>query len=339
MTIALKEQPFKLSTLRPCYCGYLHPERQSAAQRVQAIAIAIVLLSSLFASELAIGAWSHSLSLLADAGHLFADVAALGMTLVAAWLARRPASDRATFGHQRVEILAALLNGLSLLAIAGFVTWESLERFNLPQTVLGLPMLVGASLGLMINCLNMLLLHKQSQDDLNMKAAFLHIVADAASSVGVIVASLTIYFWHWMWMDTTASLLVAGLTSLSALPLVKESLEILLEYSPSAIDPTEVRAALTAFETVERVENLRIWSITSGQIALSAQIQVSNALDAQDRDRLLQALQNHLRGAFQIQEVVLQLNGSPKTEKAAFHPLLHQSLIEHVFEKTRTPMS
>lgn len=339
MTIAIKEQPFKALALRPCYCGYLHPERQSATQRVQAIAVALVLLSSLFASELAIAAWSHSLSLLADAGHLFADVAALSMTLIAAWLAHRPATNRATFGHQRIEILAALLNGLSLLAIAGFVTWESLERFNLPQTVLGLPMLMGASMGLLINCLNILLLHRQSQDNLNMKAAFLHIVADAASSVGVIVASLTIYFWHWMWMDTTASLLVAGLTCLSALPLVKESLEILLEYSPASIDPTKVRAALTAFDTVERVENLRIWSITSGQMALSAQVQVSNALDAQDRDHLLRALHNHLREAFKIQEAVLQLQGESLYEKATFHPLLHQSLIDHVFEKTRTPMS
>lgn len=339
MTIATKEQPFKPLALRPCYCGYLHPERQSATQRVSAIAIALVLLSSLFASELAIAAWSHSLSLLADAGHLFADVAALSMTLIAAWLAHRPATNRATFGHQRVEILAALLNGLSLLAIAGFVTWESLERFSLPHTVLGLPMLIGASLGLLINCLNMLLLHQQSQTDLNMKAAFLHVVADAASSVGVIVASLAIYFWHWMWMDTTASLLVAGFTSLSALPLVRESLEILLEYSPSSIDPASVRAALTAFKTVEQVENLRIWSITAGQVALSAQIQVSDALDTQERDRLLQTLQTHLKEDFQIREAVLQLRSAPVYPKATFHPLLHQSLIDHVFEKTRTRMS
>jgi cobalt-zinc-cadmium efflux system protein len=336
MTIALKPQSLKPPTLRPCFCGLLHSD-DSSGQKMQVISIALVLLASLFAAELAIGTWSHSLSLLADAGHLLADVTALSMTLGAAWLAQRPACDRATFGHQRVEILAALLNGFGLLAIAAFVTWESWERFNLPQTVLGLPMLLGAGIGLLVNSLNILLLYQRSQDDLNMKAAFLHVVTDAASSVGVIIAGLTIYFWHWMWMDTTASLLVATLTGLSALPLIKQSLAILLEYAPASIDPTEIETNLLAFESVQQVEALRIWSISANRVALVAQIQVANSLGSGERDRLLQKLQTHLQRIYQIEEVILQLRSDEIKVEVGFHPLLHQSLTEHVSRKTRSP--
>jgi cobalt-zinc-cadmium efflux system protein len=333
MTLAIKQSTSKISIVRPCYCGYLHADQQPE-QKKQVISIALVLLSSLFATELIIGAWSHSLSLLADAGHLLTDIAALGLTLAAAWLAERTPTERSTFGHQRIEVLAALLNGLGLLAIALFVTWESWQRFHLPETVLGLPMMLGAGVGLLVNGLNVLLLHKQSQDDLNMKAAFLHVVADAASAVGVIIASLTIYCWHWMWMDTTASLLVAILTGISALPLIKQSLGILLEYAPDSIDSAEIAASLLAFETVEQVEALRVWSLTANQIALIAQIRVAKSLKSEERDRLLRTLHTHLKQTYQIHEVILQLESVE--EHPQFHPLLHQSLTEHVFGKTRS---
>ena len=335
MTLTVDRFPTpKPSALRSCYCGYLHSE--NPRKKVQTVSLALVLLSSLFASELIIGAFSHSLSLLADAGHLFADIAALGMTLIAVWIAQRPAAGRSTFGHKRVEILAALLNGLSLLAIAAFVIWESVDRFHTPQTVLGLPMLIGATIGLGINSLNLVLLHQRSRDDLNLKAAFLHVLADAASSVGVIAASLTIYFWHWMWMDATASLLVAGLTSLSALPLIKESLEILLEYAPNSIEPAEVETALMTFEPVTQVDNLRIWSITSGHLALNAHLKVAVALDNADRDQLLERIRNHLSQQFLIQEVTLQMVSESSIDKPQLHPLFTQSLTSHVLGTTRS---
>ncbi len=334
MTLTVDRSTPKPSALRSCYCGYLHSE--NPRQKVQTVSLALILLSSLFATELIIGAFSHSLSLLADAGHLFADIAALGMTLIAVWIAQRPAAGRSTFGHKRVEILAALLNGLSLLAIAAFIIWESVDRFHTPQTVLGLPMLIGATIGLGVNSLNLMLLHQRSQDDLNLKAAFLHVLADAASSVGVIAASLTIYFWHWMWMDAAASLLVAALTSLSALPLIKESLEILLEYAPSSIDPADVETALIAFEPVTQVDHLRIWSITSGYVALNVHLHVLPELDHHDRDCLLEQIRSHLSQQFLIQEITLQIISKQSTEKPKLHPFFTQSLTSHVLGKTRS---
>ncbi len=326
--------PPKTSAFRPCYCGYLHSENSD--QKVQMISIALVLLSSLFAAELVIGALSHSLSLLADAGHLCADIAALGMTLIAAWIAQRPAAGRSTFGHQRAEILVALLNGLSLLAIAAFVIWESIDRFHTPQTVLGLPMLMGAVAGLGVNSLNLGLLHQRSQTDLNLRAAFLHVMADTASSIGMIVASLAIYFWHWMWMDATASLLVAGLTTVSALPLIRESLEVLLEYAPRSINPTEVEISLLTFEPITQVTNLRIWSITSGYVAINAHLHVSESLEAHDRDCLLEQVKAHLSQTFLIQETTLQMVSEQPLEKPKIHPFFNQSLTSHVLGITRS---
>jgi cobalt-zinc-cadmium efflux system protein len=332
MTLALNErQPLKI--LSGCACGYWHSAQATPAEKIRVIRVAIVLLSSLFATELAIAVQSHSLSLLADAGHLLSDVAAMGITLLAVWLAQRPAGERATFGHQRLEILAALVNGVGLLAIAAYITWESFGRFHGNQEVLGLPMLIGSAIGLLINSLNMALLWHHSQDDLNLKGAFLHVVSDAASSVGVIIASVAIYCWHWTWMDTTASLFVAGLTALSALPLVQQSLNILLEYVPPEIDPAAVKAAMLEFTAVQRVEQLRIWSITSGAVMLTAQIKVDAALEGKARDRLMQQLQNHLQQTLPLATAVLQI----ESDRPVPHPLFTQNLTSHVLGKTRSP--
>ncbi len=310
-----------------CGCSSInHLDVIHRKQKNQRLGITIGLIASFFVAQLAIGLWSHSLSLLADAGHLLSDVAALGLTLVASWLAQRPAAGQATFGYRRVEILVALVNGLSLLAIAFFITWEAMGRVQTPEPVLGLPMLIGAVVGLVVNGLNITLLHQHSHDDLNLRGAFLHVVADAASSVGVILAALAVYFWNWSWIDVATSLLVAGLTALSAIPLIRESLEILMEYAPRSIDPAEVATALKSFSAVERVEKLHIWTITSGQLMLCAHLSVPS-LSAEERDRLLQQLQTHLNQEFGIKESILQLTSCEPLDASALHPLLSNNLL------------
>jgi cobalt-zinc-cadmium efflux system protein len=283
------------------------------------------LLIGFFIAELGTGLWSHSLSLLADAGHLLSDVATLGLTLLASWLAVRPAGGQATFGYRRVEILAALVNGFSLLAIATLIAWEAMARFQAPEPVLGLPMLIGATTGLLVNSLNITLLHQHSHNDLNLRGAFLHVVADAVSSVGVILAALAVYFLDWLWIDPAASLLVAGLTGLSAIPLVRESLEILMEYAPRSIDPAEVVASLKSFSAVDRVEKLHIWTITSSQVMLCAEL-IVESLNAEERERLLRQLQEHLNQEFGIDESILQMTSSDRIP-VALHPLLSNNLV------------
>ncbi len=307
-------------------CDLTQTEVIRTSQKTQTLWITIGLLSGFFVMESSIGLWSHSLSLLADAEHLFSDIAALGLTLLASYIARKPAADRATFGYRRVEILAALVNGLSLLAIAVLITCEAIGRFQAPEPVLGLPMLITSLIGLVVNILNITLLHQHSHDDLNLRGAFLHVVADAISSVGVILAAIAIYYLNWLWIDAVASLIVAMLTGLSAVPLIWESLRILMEYAPQSINPTVVAASLKTFPQVESIEKLHIWTITAGQVMLCAHVKVQSSTVVQ-QERLLKQLQSHLNQEFGIPESILQLTNSDNRELVTQHPLFNQNLV------------
>ncbi len=312
--------------LRRCECACVdNPAVLAQSQRkTQLLWITLALLAVFFFVEWTVGLWSRSLSLQADAGHMFSDVAALGISLIASWLAQQPAKGKATFGYRRVEILAALVNGLSLLFIAAFITWEAMQRWQSPNTILGLPMLVVATLGLIINLLNIALLHPHSHDDLNLRGALLHIISDTVSSVSVILAALVIHLWNWLWADLVVSLVVAILTALSALPLVQESLKILLEYAPETVEPQEVETSLKSFQGVTEVEKLHIWTVGSGQVMLCANLTVDCQIE--ERDRLLRKLQNHLNRSFGITESSLQLTSCTITVKP-LHPLFEQSLL------------
>jgi cobalt-zinc-cadmium efflux system protein len=295
---------------------------------MQRLWLALALLVSICPLELGIGLWSHSLSLLADVGHLASDVAALGLALVAGWFAQRPASGRATFGYQRIEILVALVNGLGLVAIALTVAVEAIERFQSPQPVLSFPLLLGAILGLIVNTLNITLLHQHSRDDLNVRGALLHVIADTAGSLGVLTAALLIGCLHWLWADAAVSLLISCLVGLSAIPLIWNSLEVLMNYAPRSLDPTEITAALQSFSAVYRVEKLRVWAIGSNQVALCAHL-IIHPCSAQERDRLLLHLQQHLSQSFGIQDSTLQLTSRTSTD-FSLYPLLNNDLVAAV---------
>ena len=330
MTPLLREHSRNIHAdgLHPC-CdySYLVDATDQSGQKTQLLWIVLSLLSSFFIAELYTGLRSHSLSLLADAGHMLSDLLALGLTLIATWLSRRPAANRATFGYRRVEILAALANGFGVLVVSALIAWRAIEQFPSPEeAVLGLPMLIVAGVGLAINSINIALLHKASRDDLNLQGAFLHVVADAASSMGVIVAALAVYIWNWVWVDAAMSLLIACSVGLSTLPLIHHSLEILMEYAPRSIDPALVEAALSSFESVERVEKLHVWTITSGEVALCAHLSV-NLPSCEQRDRLLKQLQAHLE-QFGIRNSTLQLTSRKTVEPIALHPLLSSNLID-----------
>jgi cobalt-zinc-cadmium efflux system protein len=285
--------------------------------------IVIALLSCFLAVEWSVGLWSHSLSLQADAEHVLSDVTALGLTLTASWLTQRPASGRATFGYHRVEVLVALVSGLSLLAIATITLFEALVRWHTSTPVMGLPMLVVAGISLVINALNIKILHQHSHANLSMRAAFLHIIADAASSVGITLAALAVHLLHWMWADVVAGLLVACLVAVSALPLIWESVEVLLEYAPRTVDLVSVESALRNFSGVADVKHLHIWTIGSGQVALSAHLigeSLSMTLSAQDRDRLVKEIESHLYETFDISEVTLQISSRSLVGDLTLHP-------------------
>jgi cobalt-zinc-cadmium efflux system protein len=217
-------------TKRIARCGNFQPK----VGKVRLLQTALVLLSSFFVAELIAAMTSHSLSLLADAGHVLSDVAALTITLAATWFSSRKTAQEENLLHtsglpDRPEIIAALVNSISLVAIALWIAFESIDRLLSPTPeVEGLPMLITAIVGLSVNSVNAFCLHSCSHGDLNLKSAFLHAVADICSSVGVIVAAIAVAWLHWNWADGLISLLVSGAIVLLTLPLLIESIHLLL---------------------------------------------------------------------------------------------------------------
>jgi cobalt-zinc-cadmium efflux system protein len=205
-------------------------EGSTSSNKVRLLWTALVLVGCFSLAELAVGLWSHSLALLAESGHMISDSLALGLALVASWIGRFPASDRATFGYRRIEILAALANGVGLVAIAVWIAWEAIARLQSPSAdILSLPMLITASVGLGVNSVNALLLHDSSHYDLNLRGAFLHMVADVISSFGVILAAIAVWLMGWLWADGVISLFVSGLIVFGAVPLIVQSLNVLVK--------------------------------------------------------------------------------------------------------------
>ncbi len=328
MTISVKQDISHRTpiTLSPCcdYSGLLNTG--SNTQKTQLLWLSVILLSIFFVAELATGLWSGSLALQADAGHMLTDVSSLGLALISKKLAPRPNNQRATFGHQRVEVLAALANSITLIAIALSVAWEAVNQLLNPTPVMGMPMLILAGVGLLVNGINIALVYKASQNDLNLRGVFLHMVADTASFGGVILAALALYFLNWLWVDGVISLLVACFLGWGALPIFQESWAVLMEYAPSSINLAEVEAALKSFNGVKQVEKLHIWTISSHRVALIAHLNV-NLPNGIERDRLLGRLEAHLKQEFDIEETTLQLTSCSK-ESFVVHPLLNSNLIE-----------
>ncbi|MBW4650187.1 MAG: cation diffusion facilitator family transporter [Kastovskya adunca ATA6-11-RM4] len=194
------------------------------SNKTRVLTIALTLIAGFSLVELMAGRFSHSLALMADSGHLFSDCFGLGLALLATWMTRQPLLR----GDRRLEVLAALINGISIVAIALWIGWEAVVRLQSPpDEILSLPMLVTASVGLGVNSFNVFLLHKDSHHDLNLKGAFLHVFADAVSSVGVVMAAIAIWALKWMWADGVISLLVSGVILITAVPLVMQSLNAL----------------------------------------------------------------------------------------------------------------
>lgn len=266
--------------------------------------LAVVLLVLYMAGEIVGGLAANSLALLADAGHMFSDVAALSLALIAIRISRRPATSRRTYGYYRAEIMAALVNGASLLAISGFVAYEAVVRLWHPAEVRGPLMMAVAGGGLVVNVVVLLLLRAGRGESLSHEGAWLHAFSDALGSVQVLLAGGGILLWGWNWLDPVASLLVAGLVVRSAWRLCKESTSVLFESVPTHIDVDEVRRALLAVPGAEAVHDLHVWTIGTGFDALSAHVTSDCTRSSED---LLRDLRSVLRDRFGLEHVTIQV--------------------------------
>jgi cobalt-zinc-cadmium efflux system protein len=216
------------------------------------------------------GVLSNSLALLADAGHMLTDIAALGLSVFAMRLARRPPSARRTYGYARFEILAALVNGAALLVISGLIVVEAWERMRAPAAIDGAIMLSVASAGLVVNVMGALLLHRHAHDNLNVRGAYLHVLGDLLGSVGAIAAGIVVLTTGWTAADPLVSVVNALLILASAWRLVREAAEVLLESAPSHVDLEAVLADLAGIDGLDEVHDVHVWTLTSGFVALSA---------------------------------------------------------------------
>ena len=257
------------------------------------------------------GLITNSLALLADAGHMVTDVAALGLALFVGYLARRPATGHRTYGLLRAEVLGAFANGATLIPIVGIVLWEAWQRFGKPEVIDGPLMLGIASAGLLANVGSSLILAKREHENINVEGAYLHMLADALGSLGAVIAGLVIWLTDWYPIDLIASVVIGLLILWSSLGLLKRTIHILLEATPRDIDFMEVKAAMEQMEHVTEVHDLHIWTITSGMPVLSAHITVSGSCSNTNHwGECLQEARRMLDEKFGITHSTIQVEAS-----------------------------
>jgi cobalt-zinc-cadmium efflux system protein len=253
--------------------GHHHGHAHDRERGQRGLFLALGLTAAIFLVEVAGGLAGGSLALLADAGHMLTDVAALGLALFAGWMATRPARGRRTFGWQRAEILAALANGVVLVLIAAATIFEAVRRLSDPPEVAGRITLAVAVVGLAFNLMSGAVLMR-SGNGLNVRAATRHVLADAAASFGVIVAAVLILAFDWQAADPIASLVIAVLILTSAWAIVREAVDVLLEAAPAGIDVERMGQAMAHVDGVVEVHDLHVWTVTSGFAAVAAHMTV-----------------------------------------------------------------
>lgn len=284
--------------------GHDHGTSGGATGNRRALTLALAITASFLVVEAAGGWLTGSLALVADAGHMLTDVAALALSLFAIAVAVRPATHARTYGWKRVEILAAALNGIGLIAIAIYIGWEAIARLDRPEEIESVPMLAVAVAGLICNLVAMRLLRSGRGESLNMRGAYLHVLGDLLGSVGAIIAALVILTTGWTRADPLISLGISVLIVVSAWRLLKESADVLLESTPAGLDVGAMEAAITRIPGVQCVHDVHVWTVTSGFPAMSAHISIA---DQRDYDRVMVAAHQIVRGEFHIEHSTLQL--------------------------------
>jgi cobalt-zinc-cadmium efflux system protein len=280
--------------------------------------VALSITLTVMVVELVGGLMADSLALVADAAHMATDAVGLGMALLAIHFANRPPSGNRTFGYARAEILAALANCLLLLGVGGYVLYEAIHRFVTPADTEGGLTIVFGLIGLVANTISLTLLLRGQKDSLNVRGAFLEVVADALGSVAVIISAVVIMSTGWQAADPIASILISIMIVPRTWKLLHETLDVLLEAAPKNVDMAEVRAHILALPGVEDVHDLHAWTITSGMPVLSAHVVVSSdVLNAIGHEKMLHELQGCLGHHFDVEHCTFQLEPSGHAEHEA----------------------
>jgi cobalt-zinc-cadmium efflux system protein len=286
-----------------------------APESRRSLTIVLALTAIYMVAEAIGGWWTGSLALLADAGHMLADVAALMLALMAVWFAARPATPNKTFGYYRLEILAALVNGVALILISLIIVYEAYQRWFAPTKVRSTAMTIVAAGGLLVNLLCAYLLHQNRDQDLNIRGAWLHVIGDALGSVAAIIAGVLITLFSWNAADPLFGIIIALLIVWSSWNLIRDATNVLLEGTPAHINLAAVEDAILQTDGVADVHDLHIWTITSGREALSAHVIHAQSIS---QSGLLKELRNKLHDRFGVDHLTIQME-TPEFEDDTFH--------------------
>jgi len=263
-----------------------------------------------------IGGWlTNSLALIADAGHMLTDVAAISLTLGAIWFSSRPATAKKTFGYYRLEILAAFVNGIALVLLSIWVIYEAIGRWQSPPAINGSRMIVIAAGGLIVNLIAAKLLHSGHKHDLNLHGAWLHVMGDLLGSLAAVAAGVLIVTLGWLWADPLTSVLISLIIIFSSWRLISDSVNILLEGTPSHIDLNAVETVIVETEGVAGVHDLHVWTISSGIEALSAHISHGQTVQHSD---LLTRVRDRLHNEFGIDHLTIQMETIDRETEAVY---------------------
>lgn len=297
--------------------GHSHHET-AASVGSHRLLLVLVLVLGFGVVELVASLVTGSLALLADAGHMATDAGGIALALVAIWIARRPATPERTFGYGRVEIFAAVINAVILLLLAAVVVTEALGRLDEPPVVLGAPMLAVAAVGLVVNLIGIRLLHAGAQRSLNLRGAYLEVVADLLGSVATIVAAVVILATSWTPIDTIASIVIAAPIVPRTWTLLREAIDILLQATPRGIDLAEVRSHLLGADGVVDIHDLHAWTLTSGRHVVSAHVVIEASADPA---AVLDELCSCLSDDFDFEHSTIQLESTDRRRlEQASHP-------------------
>ncbi len=286
-----------------------------APESRRSLTIVLALTAIYMVAEAIGGWWTGSLALLADAGHMLADVAALMLALMAVWFAARPATPNKTFGYYRLEILAALVNGVALILISLIIVYEAYQRWFAPTKVRSIAMTIVAAGGLLVNLICAYLLHQDRDQDLNIRGVWLHVIGDAVGSVAAIIAGALITLFGWNAADPLFSIIIAMLIVWSSWNLIRDATNVLLEGTPAHINLAAVEDAILQTDGVAAVHDLHIWTITSGREALSAHVIHAQSIS---QPGLLKELRTKLHDRFGVDHLTIQME-TPEFEDDTFH--------------------
>ncbi|MFQ5599655.1 MAG: cation diffusion facilitator family transporter [Candidatus Krumholzibacteriia bacterium] len=283
-----------------------HPQGTPSASSRKRLALVLGMTCIVMIVEVLGSLWSGSLVLLADAGHMLSDVGALGLALFAIWFAARPSPPHRTFGYYRAEILAAVANAVLLALVTFFVIRESIARLREPPEFQAFPVLLIGCLGFVVNLVGVRLLHAGARGSLNVRAAYLEVLADMLGSLGVIVAAALTMGLGWWRADPLASLAIAVFIIPRIWLLMRDATDVLMEAAPRGMDIADVRRVILGQEGVVDVHDLHVWTITSGRVCLSAHVVTH---EGTDRDRVILGVNRLLRASFGLDHTTLQVEG------------------------------